>query len=206
MNFWGEYIAPPLVSLACSSKPIGHLRQKVVPKATGTVLEVGFGSGLNLPFYDQDKVDRLFALEPHKAMRKLAAKRVEASPLDIEFLDLPGEEIPLEDKAVDTVLITYTMCTIPDVAKALEAMKRVLKPGGELIFCEHGASPDEGVAKWQRRMEPAWRKVFGGCHLTRSIPDMIDDAGFEVTDMDTMYLPSTPKPVAFNYWGTARRV
>lgn len=206
MNLWNEYIAPPLVSLACSAKPIVEQRQKVVPHATGTVLEVGFGSGLNLPFYDADKVDRLFALEPHLAMRKRAAKRVEASPLEIEYLDLPGEEIPLDDEAVDTVLITYTLCTIPDVAKALGGMRRVLKPGGEMIFCEHGAAPDDGVAKWQRRLEPAWRAVFGGCHLTRRIPEMIGEAGFEVTDVETMYLASSPKTVAFNYWGRARRV
>ncbi len=204
MNLWDEYIAPPLVSFACSMKPIRYQRAKVVPKASGTVLEVGFGSGLNLPYYNADKVDRLFALEPHMAMRKRAAKRVDASPLDIEYLDLPGEEIPLEDHAVDTVLVTYTMCTIPDVAKALAGMKRVIKPGGQMIFCEHGLAPDEDVAKWQRRIEPAWKVIAGGCHLTRAIPDLINEAGFEITETETMYLPSSPRPLAFNYWGTAR--
>jgi len=168
------------------------------------VLEVGFGSGLNLPFYDADKVDRLFALEPHMAMRKRAADRVEESSLDIEFLDLPGEEIPLEDQAVDTVLITYTMCTIPDVQKALAGMRRVIKPGGQMIFCEHGLAPDESVVKWQRRIEPVWKAIAGGCHLTRSVPDMVNSAGFEITEAEQMYLPSTPRPLGFNYWGTAR--
>ncbi len=204
MNFWDEYIAPPLVNLACSLKPIRYQRKKVVPKASGTVLEVGFGSGLNLPYYDTDKVDRLYALEPHLAMRKRAAERVAESSLKIEYLDLPGEEIPLEDHAVDTVLVTYTMCTIPDVMKALAGMRRVIKPGGQMIFCEHGLAPDANVRKWQERIEPFWKTIAGGCHLTRSIPDMINAAGFEITESDQMYLPSSPKPLAFNYWGTAR--
>lgn len=204
MNLWDEYIAPPLVSFACSMKPIRYQRKKVVPKAAGTVLEIGFGSGLNLPYYDADKVDRLFALEPHMAMRKRAAERVAASPLSIEFLDLPGEEIPLEDASIDTVLVTYTLCTIPDTARALAGMRRVIKPGGQMIFCEHGAAPDEGVAKWQQRIEPAWKALAGGCHMTRKIPDMINAAGFEITEKEEMYLPSTPQILGYNYWGTAR--
>jgi len=204
MNIWEEYFVPPFINLACGAKPIRYQRQKVVPKAKGEVLEVGFGSGLNLPYYDADKVSRIFALEPSAGMRKRAAKLVEECDIPIEFLDLPGEQIPLEDKSVDTVLITYTMCTIPDVMKALEGIKRVIKPGGEMIFTEHGLAPDADVRKWQERIEPFWKPFAGGCHLTRSVPDMLNVAGFEIIEMETMYLPSTPKPLGFNYWGTAK--
>lgn len=162
MSLWEEYVVPSLVNLACSGKPIRYQRAKVVPKARGEVLEVGFGSGHNLPYYDADNVSRIFALEPSRGMRRRAAGAIAVSPIPVEILDLPGEEIPLEDKSVDTVLITYTMCTIPDVAKALAGMKRVLKPGGEMIFCEHGLAPDEKIRKWQRRIEPIWKPIGGG--------------------------------------------
>lgn len=204
MNIWEEYFVPPFINLACGAKPIRYQRQKVVPKAKGEVLEVGFGSGLNMPYYNSDNVSRIFALEPSAGMRRRAAERVAASDIPVEFLDLPGEQIPLEDKSVDTVLITYTMCTIPDVMKALEGIKRVIKPGGEMVFCEHGLAPDADVRKWQERIEPFWKPIGGGCHLTRSVPDMLNVAGFEIVEMETMYLPSTPRPLGFNYWGTAK--
>jgi len=204
MNLWEEYVVPPLVSLMCGAKPIRYQRAKVVPKARGEVLEVGFGSGHNLPHYNADNVSRIFALEPSAGMRKRAADVVAASSIPVEFLDLPGEEIPLEDKAVDTVLITYTMCTIPDVMKALAGMKRVLKPDGEMIFCEHGLAPDEKTQRLQRRIEPFWKPFGGGCHLTRKIPDLVNDAGFEITDLEQMFLPSTPSFAGYNYWGTAK--
>ncbi len=204
MSLWEKYMVPPIVNLACATKPIRYQREKVVPRAKGVVLEVGFGSGHNLPFYNADNVSRIFALEPSAGMRKRAAGNVAACDIPLEFLDLPGEEIPLEDKAVDTVLITYTMCTIPDVMKALAGMRRVLKPGGEMIFCEHGLAPDAKVQKWQRRIEPFWKPIGGGCHLTRSIPHIINSAGFEITELDQMYLPSTPHWAGYNYWGTAK--
>jgi len=204
MSIWEEYFVPPLINLACGAKPIRYQRQKVVPKARGEVLEVGFGSGLNMPYYNSDNVSRIFALEPSAGMRKRAAERVAASDIPVEFLDLPGEQIPLEDKSVDTVLITYTMCTIPDVMTALAGIKRVIKPGGEMIFCEHGLAPDPEVRKWQERIEPIWKPIGGGCHLTRSVPDMLNVAGFEIVEMDQMYLPSTPRPMGYNYWGTAK--
>jgi len=204
MSIWEEYFVPPFINLACGAKPIRYQRQKVVPKARGEVLEVGFGSGLNMPYYNSDNVSRVFALEPSAGMRKRAAERVAASDIPVEFLDLPGEQIPLEDKSVDTVLITYTMCTIPDVMTALAGIKRVIKPGGEMIFCEHGLAPDENIRKWQERIEPIWKPIGGGCHLTRSVPDMLGAAGFEIVEIDQMYLPSTPKPLGYNYWGTAK--
>ncbi|HWA23016.1 MAG TPA: class I SAM-dependent methyltransferase [Caulobacterales bacterium] len=187
-----------------SAKPIGRQREKVVPRAEGCVLEVGFGAGHNLPFYDASRVSRIWALEPAKEMRVRAAGRVAASPIPLEFLDLPGEQIPLEDGAADTVLVTYTLCTIPDVLAALRQMRRVLKPTGRLLFCEHGESPDENVRRWQRRLEPAWKAVGGGCHLSRAIPHLINESGFSIDAMESMYLPGTPRFAGFNYWGSAR--
>ncbi len=205
MGFYDRHILPLLLNGAMSAKPISYQRRKVVPRAEGRVLEIGFGAGHNLPFYDASKVTHLWALEPAKEMRARAAPRVKASPLKIEFLDLPGEEIPLDDEAADTVLVTYTLCTISDVMKALAGMRRVLKSNGRLIFCEHGEAPDESVRKWQRRITPVWKRIGGGCHVGRAIPKLIHDAGFAVRDMETMYLPGTPRFAGFNYWGSATK-
>ena len=204
MNFYQRHIEPAIVSFACSMKPISKQREKIVPRAEGAVLEVGFGSGLNLPYYDAAKVSRLYALEPSEGMRKRAAKRLAASPLSVELLDLPGEKVPLDEAAVDSILITYTMCSIPDVAAALGEMRRVLKPGGAMYFCEHGKAPDEGVAKWQDRLNGVWGAIGGGCNLNRDIPALIRDGGFAIEDLEEMYLPSSPKFASYNYWGAAR--
>lgn len=203
MGFYDRHILPRLLDGAMSAKPITYQRKKVVPRAEGRVLEIGFGSGHNLPFYDARKVSRLWALEPSAEMRARAAERVAASAIPLEFLDLPGESIPLEDGAVDTVLVTYTLCTIPDVMTALSEMRRVLKPDGRMIFCEHGEAPDAGVRRWQRRLTPVWKAIGGGCHLGRPIPTLLSDGGFRVEGLQTMYLPSTPRFAGFNYWGEA---
>ena len=205
MGFYNRHILPRLLNAAMSARPITHQRRKVVPRAEGRVLEVGFGAGHNLPHYDASKVTHLWALEPAKEMRERAAERVAASPIEVEFLDLPGEQIPLDDEAADTVLITYTLCSIPDVHKALGEMRRVLKPQGSMIFCEHGEAPDANVKRWQDRLTPVWKAIGGGCHLGRPIPGLIRDAGFRVDDMETMYLPGTPRFAGFNYWGTASK-
>ena len=205
MGFYDRYILPLLLGTVMGAKPITYQRKKVVPRAEGRVLEIGFGAGHNLPFYDPTRVTHLWALEPSRELRARAAKRVAANTIPIEFLDLPGEEIPLEDESVDNVLITYTMCTIPDVTRALSQMRRVLKPGGRMIFCEHGKAPDAEVEKWQHRIEPTWKKISGGCHLARPIPSLITDSGFRMEDMETMYLPGTPRWSGFNYWGSATK-
>lgn len=203
MSFYENHILPHLIGFACSAPQIMKQRSLLVPAAEGRVLEVGFGSGTNLDFYDPVKVDRLFALEPSEGMRRKAARAVDASPLDIEWLGLPGEEIPLDDDSVDTIVLTYTACTIPDAGAALSQMRRVLKPGGRLLFSEHGCAPDEGVAKWQRRIEPAWKPMAGGCHLTRKPDQMIREAGFTIDRMTAGYLPKSPKFASFNYAGSA---
>ena len=203
MGFYDTYILPRLIDAGCSTPPILKQRAKVVPEARGRILEIGMGSAINLPFYDPDKVELVWGLEPSEGMRRKAAPRLEEAPFPVEWLGLPGEEIPLEDDSADTVLLTYTLCTIPDFQKALEGMRRVLKPGGRLLFSEHGAAPDEGVRKWQDRLDPIWGVFTGGCHINREIPRLIEGAGFKIDDVDLMYLPNTPRIAAFQYWGSA---
>ena len=203
MNFYDKYILPSFLNCACGSKPIKHQRNKVVPMAEGVVLEVGIGSGLNIPYYDSSKVNRVIGLDPSEELNAMAKKVAADKGLEVEFILSGAESIPLPDDHVDTVLVTYTMCTIPDALSANKEMRRVLKPGGKLIFCEHGLAPDGGVAKWQARIDPYWEKIAGGCHLNRDIPQLIQAAGFEIQSMEQMYLPSTPKFAGYNYWGVA---
>ena len=161
------------------------------------------GTGHNLDFYDPNKVDMVFGLEPAPDMVKRAKPLAEKAPFDVEFIDLPGEEIPLDDNSVDTVLLTYTLCTIPGTLKAMENMRRVLKPGGKLIFSEHGKAPDAAVEKWQNRLNGVWGKIAGGCNINRDIPTLIEEGGFKITDLEQMYVPSTPKILGYTYWGAA---
>ncbi len=203
MAFYENHILPHLINLACGSKPILKQRQKLVPHCEGRVLEVGMGSGHNLAFYDPAKIEMVFALEPSAAMVKRARPMAEKMPFRVEFINLPGEEIPLEDNSVDTVLLTYTLCTIPDTLKALQNMRRVLKPNGKLLFCEHGVAPDEAVRKWQNRLNGIWGKIGGGCNINRNIPSLIEAGGFNIIEQQSMYLPSTPRVFSFNYWGAA---
>ncbi len=202
MGLYSKYILPKVVNLACSMEPNMRQREKVVPLARGRVLEIGIGSGLNLPYYDASKVTRLWGLEPSPEMTRMAEKAARSVRFDVEFIGLPGKEIPLEDDSVDTVLMTYTLCTIPDTEPALRQMARVLKPGGELIFCEHGAAPDASVRRWQDRMNPIWKRFAGGCHLNRAIPNLIKQGGFRINEIHTMYVPGW-RPSSFNYWGSA---
>jgi len=203
MSFYEEHVLPHLIGLTCAAPQIMKQRARLIPAAEGRVLEVGFGAGPNLAFYDPAKVTRLFALEPSAGMRRKAAKAVAACPVEVELIDLPGEAIPLEDASVDTVVLTYTACTIPDAGAALAQMRRVLKPGGRLLFSEHGLSPEAGVAKWQRRIEPVWKHIAGGCHLTRRPDALIEAAGFRIDQMTAEYLPKSPKFAAYNYAGSA---
>ena len=194
---------PRLINLACSTKPTRKQREKVVPLATGEVLEIGFGSGLNLPYYDHNKVRRIWGLEPSESMRRLASGSISESQIDVEFIELPAEEMPLDDESVDTVLVTYTLCTIPEVLQALEETRRVLKPQGRLLYCEHGKAPDDNVQKWQHRLNPTWKKIAGGCNLHRDIPAILDESGFLIEDDNRMYLPGV-RALSYNYWGSAR--
>lgn len=203
MSFYDKYILPHFLNCACGTKPIQYQREKVVPLATGLVLEIGIGSGLNIPFYNTAKVTRVLGLDPSEELNRMARKVAEEKGLAVEFILGGAEAIALPDNHVDTVLVTYTMCTIPQVAEANKEINRVLKPKGKLIFCEHGLAPDANIAKWQNRIDPYWGKIAGGCHLNRNIPALISAAGFKIESMEQMYLPGTPKFAGYNYWGTA---
>ena len=202
MSFYEEYCLPHLINCACGLKAIEEQRAKVVPKARGRVLEIGMGSGLNLKHYDHNKVDMVWGLEPSEGMRRKAQKNIDASELDIEWLGLPSEQIPLDDNSADTVVLTYTLCTIPDWRTALSEMRRVLKPDGELVFSEHGLSPDENIQRWQARLNPIWKKLAGGCNLNRPIPDHLTSAGFHIQQLDQGYIDG-PKIATYQYFGTA---
>ena len=203
MGLYSRYVLPRIVHFTCGMKPNMRQRAKVVPLAEGRVLEIGAGSGLNLPFYDARKVSRLWALEPSIEMWRMAEIAAQRLAFPVEFVPAPAEAIPLEDGSVDTIVTTYSLCTISDVPAALAETRRVLRSGGLLLFCEHGVAPDAGVRNWQDRMNRLWMVLGGGCHLNRDIPSMLRAGGFEIQTMDTMYLPGW-KPATFNYWGVAK--
>lgn len=203
MSFYSRFVLPCVINCACGAKPIRYQRRKVVPRAEGVVLELGFGSGLNLPFYDASKVSRVYALEPEEGMLVRACRVAAKAPVPVEVLPEPAERISLPDHSVDTVLVTYALCTIPDPVSALAGAKRVLKPGGKLLFCEHGLAPDAHVVRRQQSIEPLWRRIAGGCHLSRDIPSLVRAGGFAIEDLEQMYLPSTPRFAGYNYWGAA---
>ena len=202
MSDYDRHILPHVIDLACGMKPIRYQRAKVVPQAHGRVLEIGIGSGLNLPFYDAAKVEKLWGLEPADEIRRMAEKAAKTSPFPVEFIGLPGETIPLDSGSIDTVVTTYTLCTIPDAVAALREMRRVLRPGGQLLFSEHGRAPDAAVRRWQDRLTPLWKRIGGGCHLNRDIPELLRQGGFALPWLETMYIPG-PRPMSFNYWGAA---
>jgi ubiquinone/menaquinone biosynthesis C-methylase UbiE len=202
MTFYSNHILPKLIHWVCSQKNFDHRRNQVVPQARGTILEVGMGSGLNLPFYDPSKVDQLYGLEPSDELRAMARKNAAGLPFPVSFIRLPGEKIPLETASVDTVLVTYTLCTIPDIHQALYQMRRVLKPRGQLIFCDHGLAPDREVQKWQNRLNPAWHRISGGCSLNRPIAGLIAQNGFAIRKLTAKYQNSL-KITSFTYQGIA---
>jgi len=203
MGFYQDQVVPRITNVTLSNREFARIRQRVTAGLTGEVLEVGFGSGLNVPFYPPE-VKRVRAVDPAAAGRKLAARRVAASPVPVEYVGLDGQELPLESGSVDHVLITWTMCTIPDVESALREMHRVLRPGGELHFVEHGRSPDPGVARWQGRLNPLQRVVCGGCHLNRPIDRLITQAGFRMTRLENYYFPGL-KPYGYSFEGVAEK-
>lgn len=203
MSLYDKYVLPKFLNCACGSKPVEYQRKKVVPNAEGIVLEVGIGSGLNLPFYDNSKVTQIWGLDPSEELSSMAKETAKNLNLDVKFISSGAEDIPLPDNYFDTALVTYTMCTIPEVIRANIEIKRVLKNTGKLIFCEHGKAPDLNIAKWQSRIDPIWGKLAGGCHLNRDIPSLLEDSGYKIIELDQMYLPSTPKVAGYNYWGFA---
>jgi ubiquinone/menaquinone biosynthesis C-methylase UbiE len=202
MGVYERFVLPRVLDFAMRQEPISRQRAKVVPLASGRVLEIGIGSGLNLRYYERSRVEKLWGLDPSLELQRVARRRATEAGIDVEFLALSSESIPLDDASVDTVVTTYTLCTIPDAPRALQEMRRVLRPGGRMLFSEHGRAPDEGVKRWQDRLNPVWKKIGGGCNLNRPMADLIADAGFALRGLETMYLPG-PRPMTYTYWGAA---
>tara|TARA_E500000178_G_scaffold355209_1_gene427005 strand:- start:2048 stop:2671 length:624 start_codon:yes stop_codon:yes gene_type:complete len=198
-----KYLLPKLLDKCCSTKPINYQRNKIVPHVKGTVLEIGIGSGLNIPYYNKSNIHKVYGLDPSAELCEMAEKTACDHQIDINFLVDSAEEIKLVSNTIDTILVTYTLCSIPNLNEALNEIKRVMKPEAKILFCEHGIAPDLKVRIWQNRINPLWSKMFGGCNINRDIPVILSDSGFKVNNLQQMYLPSTPKIVGYNYWGAA---
>jgi len=202
MGLYGKYVLPTLTDLAMRNAAARAERARFVPQATGVVLEVGVGSGLNIPNYGAG-VRKLYALDPSAELLRMARPRAERAPFPVEFLQHPAESIPLGDGSVDTVVTTWTLCTIPDAIAALGEMRRVLRPDSRLIFIEHGRSPDPGVVRWQDRLTPFWRKVSGGCHWNRPIDQLLEQGGFQMSEIERGYMAG-PRIGSYLFRGIAR--
>ncbi len=202
MGLYAEQVLPRFINVACGMKSSNPLRSRVCEGLHGQVVEIGFGSGLNIPFYP-DSVTGVAAIEPADLGWKLASKRLADSPVPVERSGLDGQSLPLPDDSCDTALSTWTLCTIPDAIAALHEVRRVLKPGGTLHFVEHGLAPDEKVQHWQHRLEPMQKRLFGGCHLTRPVADLLTTAGFTITEVDVFYEKGAPKFLAADSLGVA---
>lgn len=205
-SFYDRHIMPRLIGCACSTSAVMKQRGKVVPLAAGRVLELGVGGGLNLSFYNPYTVSEVVGVDPSAELRQQAMAAVRADGIGLSVLDGRAEALPFEDASFDTVVCTFTLCSVRSPVTALTEARRVLKPNGQFLFCEHGLSPDAGVARWQRRIEPVWKRLAGGCHLTRPVGETLRQAGLAVERIETMYLPGAPKVLGWNEWGLARVV
>ena len=205
MAFYEKYFLPKLLDCCCGMEGFQKKRAQIIPRVQGRVLEIGIGSGLNFDFYDFEKVDEVIGVDPAVSSVAIAKSRASNFCSKISFIEATAESIDLESSTFDSVVIGFSLCTIPDARAALAEMYRVLKPGGRLVFCEHGEAPDASVAQWQRRVNPTWRRLLGGCNLNRPIVGLIRDAQFRVGQFDQMYLPGTPRIAGYNVWGSAER-
>jgi len=203
VGFYAKHILPFCLDKACGIGPIEKQRVKIIPFAKGRVLEIGIGSGLNLPHYNPALIETVIGVDPDEHIWTRSQSRRDAANFPVERIGLSGEDIPMNSDSVDTVVVTYSLCTIPNPVKALREMRRILKSDGEILFCEHGRAPDSKVAKWQRRIDPIWSKLAGGCQSGRDIPSLIDQAGLKTTELNQQYIPG-PKILSYNYWGRAR--
>jgi len=202
MSFYAKHVLPRLIDLAMRNRETARLRAAWIPQARGDVLEVGIGSGLNLAFYSS-QVQRVYGVDPSVELQRIARRRMTAGSFAIDFLTQSAEiALPLPAASIDTAVMTWTLCSIPDPARALREVKRVLKPDGRLIFLEHGLAPDSRVVRWQERLAPMWKRIAGGCHLNRKIDQIIAEAGFHLPELKTFYLPG-PRPMTYTYQGIA---
>jgi len=202
MGLYKKYLLPKIIHWTCGQNPTMRQREKIVPLARGKVLEVGIGTGLNLGYYDSSNIEHLTGLDPSEENWKMNKLNAESLGLNLSFIQASAEDIPADNDEFDSVVITYTLCSIPDPIPSLLEIRRVLKPSGQLIFCEHGIAPDKKVEKWQHAVNPFWLTISGGCNLNRNIPDLLDKGGYKIKKLDTMYLPGW-RIGSYNYWGTA---
>jgi len=203
VSLYDKYLLPHLLNCTCNQKPFIYQRKKVVPFAKGNILEIGIGSGLNIPFYEAEDINKIWGIDPSEELIAMAKKQINDDTPDIEFIISKAEDIDFDDAFFDTILMTYTMCTISNLSEAFREIRRVIKPSGTLIFCEHGMAPDENVVKWQNRINTFWPKISGGCNINKEIPRIVESLGFSITNLENMYLPKTPKVLGYNYWGRA---
>jgi ubiquinone/menaquinone biosynthesis C-methylase UbiE len=203
MGFYDKHILPRIIDCVCGQDIMKEQRQQVAPLASGCVLEVGIGSGHNLPFYDASKVERVIGIDPGEELMAIARQRSRDLPFPVDLVAQGCENIPLDNHSVDTVLVTFSLCTIPAVEQALTQMRRVLKPGGQMIFCEHGRAPDTGIQRWQDRLNPFWNYCMGGCNLNRDMPALIRDSGFVIERLEAEYLKRVPRFAGYRYLGVA---
>ncbi len=203
MNWYDQHILPWLIDIACGLPMVQARRRALVPQARGRVLEIGMGTGRNLPFYDRTRLTQLVGVDPALQMHRLARHRSEKAGIEVELVGLSAERLPLPDDSFDTVVCTYTLCSIPDPVAALHEVRRVLKPGGRFLFCEHGRSPDPALARWQDRIEPFWMPLAGGCHLGRDVPLLLREAGLKA-QVDQGYIAG-PRVLTYHYWGQAQK-
>jgi SAM-dependent methyltransferase len=202
VGVYAKYVLPRIIDIAMRNEETTRLRAAWVPHARGEVLEIGIGSGLNLPFYSSN-VHRVYGVDPSVELQRMARKRAMAGPIEVEFLSQSAEEqLPFANASIDTVVITWALCSIPNAPKALQQVKRVLKASGRVIFLEHGRAPDPGIAVWQDQITPFWKHIGGGCHLNRKIDDLIMAAGFRIAELKTCYLTG-PRPMTYTYQGVA---
>ena len=203
MSWYDRHLLPWLIDFACGLPMVQGRRAALVPQARGRVLEIGMGTGRNLPFYDRSKLTQLVGVDPALQMHRLAQRRSQKAGIDVELVGLSAERLPLPDDSFDTVVCTYTLCSIPDPAAALHEVRRVLKPGGQFLFCEHGRAPDASLAQWQQRIEPLWKPLAGGCHLTRDVPLLLRDAGLSA-QVEQGYIGG-PRVLTYHFWGQAHK-
>ncbi len=203
-NFWEKHAVPRIIKFACSQPAVMKDRSEIVPRAQGEVLELGCGGGINLQFYDRSKVDRLTGLDPSAELLDYTRSEAKALGFQMDILDGIGEAMPFDDDSFDTVLTTFTLCSVQDGKQVLKEMRRVLKPGGKILFLEHGRAPDKGPEKWQQRIEPMWKHIAGGCHLHRPVSKLFAAEGFALQNAGGHYAPKTPRWLGWMEFGEAR--